>query len=823
MLFNRRNSLCARFVLTIAWMAGLFGVIPVSPVYAAATLIVPDNYPKIQAAINAANPGDTIVVRSGTYSERLTLSKSVILTAASYTSLNPTRNTTIIDGGSSNSVATITIPPGVSPMPTVRGFIIRNGVDNITVASEAIIEYNYFIGSTDQLDFRAGGGGIVRRNVFFDSQDDAIDLDNMNRPLLIEHNRMMYNRDDGIEVRLQDATAPAQPITISILKNEIIGCDEDGIQFIDYGQAVNTNRNYIVTGNLIANCRFAGIGLMGNAISVEDYSGANIIENIRVYNNTIYGNDYGISGGDNLIAINNIIANSTTRGVWRVQGPTGASSAVTYTLFYNNGIDAEQSTLGAGNKFGQNPRFAYPPNAGPDGVWKTVDDDFRGLVLLSGSPAIDAGQDTICPSTDLLGVHRPLGAHCDIGAFEFKHDSTSANVQVLVAGASQGTYSIAPHYSIKSSYAGINNGPVRVVSTNGIPIVASERVAYSPNGGTTWTSYSELMGLPYNQLTTSYTFPWYNNVDLNSQLRFGNVGTANTTVTVTIGGIVRGNYPLAPNQSTRISYPGLDGGPVKVTSSGNVPIIASMRVAYFNGSKWTSFSELMGLPSNKLTNSYIFPWYNNLDLNSQLRFGNVGTSPTTVTVTIGGVFQGNYNLIPNESKRVSYTGLDGGPVKVTSSGNVPIIASMRVAYFNGSAWTDFSELMGLPISSLSTRYSFPIYNNVNLNSQLRFGNVGNITTTVRVTINGILKGTYNLAPNASQRVSYAGLDSGPVVIQSSGNVPIIASERVAYFNGSVWTSFAEMMGLPQSQWTTIYLFPWYNNVDINSQLRFGVP
>jgi len=160
---------------------------------------------------------------------------------------------------------------------------------------------------------------------------------------------------------------------------------------------------------------------------------------------------------------------------------------------------------------------------------------------------------------------------------------------------------------------------------------------------------------------------------------------------------------------------------------------------------------------------------------------------------------------------------------VTSSGNVPIIASMRVAYFNGSTWTDFSELMGLPINSLSTRYSFPIYNNVNLNSQLRFGNVGNITTTVRVTINGILKGTYNLAPNASQRVSYAGLDSGPVVIQSSGNVPIIASERVAYFNGSVWTSFAEMMGLPQSQWTTIYLFPWYNNVDINSQLRFGVP
>jgi len=46
---------------------------------------------------------------------------------------------------------------------------------------------------------------------------------------------------------------------------------------------------------------------------------------------------------------------------------------------------------------------------------------------------------------------------------------------------------------------------------------------------------------------------------------------------------------------------------------------------------------------------------------------------------------------------------------------------------------------------------------------------------------------------------------------------------VAYFNGTAWTSFAEMMGLPQAQLTTTYVFPWYNNVDLNTQLRFGVP
>jgi hypothetical protein len=363
-----------------------------------------------------------------------------------------------------------------------------------------------------------------------------------------------------------------------------------------------------------------------------------------------------------------------------------------------------------------------------------------------------------------------------------------------------------------------------VVSNNGTKIVTSERVAYSPDGGTTWTSHAELMGLPINQLHTSYTFPFYNNVDLNSQLRFGNVGTATTTVTVLIGGQPKGSYTLLPNASQRVSYNALNAGPVVVRSNGQ-PIIASLRVAYNDGTAWTSFSEMMGLPSNKLTSSYVFPWYNNLTLDSQVRFGNVGTFPTDVTVTIAGVAHGPYHLAPSASLRVSYPGLDSGPVKVTSSGNVPIIASMRVAYNDGTAWTDFSEMMGLPTNALSTQYSFPVYDNVHYNSQLRFGNVGTSLTNVTVIINGVSYGPYGVSPNQSRRISFPGLDSGPVVIQSSGGVPIIASLRVAYTPdaGATWTSFAEMLGLPQSQLSTSYLFPWYNNFDLDTELRVGIP
>ena len=397
----------------------------------------------------------------------------------------------------------------------------------------------------------------------------------------------------------------------------------------------------------------------------------------------------------------------------------------------------------------------------------------------------------------------------------------SAHAEVYVGGVFQNAYDVSPQSSVRPSYVGLNNGPVRVRSTNGVAIVASERFAY--NDGSTWTSYSEIMGMPHDEVTTSYSFPWYDNVDFDSQLRFANVGNASTTVTVTVGGIMKGSYVLAPNQGQHVSYPGLDNGPVKLQSSGGVPIVASLRIGHFNGSAWTSHSEIMGLPQGQLSTSYVFPWYNNVDLNSQLRFGNVGNTSATVTVTVGGVVRGSYILAPNQSQQVSYAGVDSGPVKVESSDGVPIIASERVAYFNGSAWTSHSELMGLPAALLSTNYSFPVYDNVNHNSQLRFGNVGNTTATLTVTINGIVLGNYLLAPNQSQRVSYAGVNSGPVVIQSSGGVPIIASNRVAYFNGSAWTSFSELIGLPYSQLSTSYFFPWYDNVNIDTQLMVGVP
>ena len=70
------------------------------------------------------------------------------------------------------------------------------------------------------------------------------------------------------------------------------------------------------------------------------------------------------------------------------------------------------------------------------------------------------------------------------------------------------------------SYIDVNNGPVKIINTDHDPIIGAERVIYNVN--VTPTSFSDMMA-PDSQLDKTYWMPWYNNVDLDTQLRFGNV------------------------------------------------------------------------------------------------------------------------------------------------------------------------------------------------------------------------------------------------------------------------------------------------------------
>ena len=90
----------------------------VSAAFGAQVLWVPDNYPAIQAAINAAATDDVIYVRPGTYFENINFSgKSVSVISEQGSAV------TTIDGGQHDSVVTFT----GGEHGTLAGFTIRNG------------------------------------------------------------------------------------------------------------------------------------------------------------------------------------------------------------------------------------------------------------------------------------------------------------------------------------------------------------------------------------------------------------------------------------------------------------------------------------------------------------------------------------------------------------------------------------------------------------------------------------------------------------------------------------------------------------------------
>jgi hypothetical protein len=391
-------------------------------------------------------------------------------------------------------------------------------------------------------------------------------------------------------------------------------------------------------------------------------------------------------------------------------------------------------------------------------------------------------------------------------------------VTVWIGGDQKGNHLVQESHALQTRYTGVNDGPVKMVSSSTNPIIGSEAVTYSSQ------SFSEMMGLPHSQLDRTYWLPWYNNVDLDTQLRFANVSGSGATVRVYVGGQEMQGSPfnLAAGASTRRSFTGVNNGPVKIVSSQN--IVAAERVIYRINGVNTSFSEMMALPNGQLSQTYWLPWYNNVDLDTQLRISNVTGSQASVQVFIGGQqMPGSpIALSAGQSKRISFPGVNNGPVKIVSTQN--IVAAERVIYRVSGVNTSFSETMGLPDQLLDTTYWLPWYNNAGgMDTQLRFANVSGSNATVRVYIGGVeMTGTpFTLAAGASTRKSFPGVNTGPVRIVSTQT--IVAAERVIYKVNNTPTSFSEMMGLPDGLLHTSNWLPWYNNVDLRTELRLAVP
>ena len=373
-----------------------------------ATLNVPGDYPSIQAAHDAASPGDTVLVAPGTYVGSITITKAITLASHFLPTGDPSFiGTTIIDGGGGGF--TIEISAG-TVWPTIQGLTIQNSDDGIRPHSKFNLLNCRVWDTSDGVDYEDGSGGLVQFSTFELNSDDGLDLDN-DVAIVIADNIIRNNNDDGIEIRMQSYTGPTLNITIT--RNEIHGNGEDGIQLIHYD--VLTDRFFEITYNNIYDNTDVGIGMMDGSDTSEDFRAASIPEIIYVFNNTFESNSHGITGGDNTVVLNNIFISHPMIAVKNVD----ANSDLAYNLFFANGTDNSGSNVDTGTSVFDDPLLD------------------ANLELQAGSPAIDAGTAFyIWQGTTVLDLAPGSfsGAAPDIGAFEF--DSGSGPVPdppVLVA------------------------------------------------------------------------------------------------------------------------------------------------------------------------------------------------------------------------------------------------------------------------------------------------------------------------------------------------------------------------------------------------------
>ena len=365
-------------------------------------LNVPADYSTIKDALSHAVDGDTILLAPGTYSENeLDINKNNITISSKYLTTGDESyiDNTIIQGDSHTYF--ITGLEGQSKNLKLVGLTIKEARKAINFNDDngEVDHCKIYNDASDSISFeKYAGGGSVTYCLLDNSKDDGIDIDAQSHggEFLIAYNRITDSHDDGMEIRLFPSDNQKY---YDIHDNLWSGSGEDGIQLIDYADNTASNRIFDIYRNIFENNSDAGLGTTENANSIENFNGASIKERITLYNNYFYANGYHVTGGDNMIIVNNIFEEALTKAVYRAK----LDSITDYNLFYNNATDTNDTVTGSHNLFAD-------PKRNPD---------YR---LKADSPAIDAGTTSYTHNNEVvlqITDDAYTGSKPDMGRYEY--------------------------------------------------------------------------------------------------------------------------------------------------------------------------------------------------------------------------------------------------------------------------------------------------------------------------------------------------------------------------------------------------------------------
>ncbi len=250
-------------VMIIMLLTGGLTILNGSILVSAGSITVPDDYPTIQQAVNAASEGDEIFVRAGSYPENVVVDKAVTLLGENReTIISPTQDAQGVTILSSNA--------------QISGFMIRNcprtGI--VIKSNSCLISDNSIIGTGSFggifLDGRSTTveGNIIFNNSIIGNNDDGINFMGANRNYVIA-NKINGNQFVGIYLFTSSFNV--------VYGNEISDNWDTGI-VLD----TNSNSNEIINNNASKN------GKLSNPYTIM--WGAGIRMALTCYSNTIAGN-----------------------------------------------------------------------------------------------------------------------------------------------------------------------------------------------------------------------------------------------------------------------------------------------------------------------------------------------------------------------------------------------------------------------------------------------------------------------------------------------------------------------------------------------------
>jgi Right handed beta helix region len=363
-------------------------------------LKVPSEFSTIELAVKNSVDGDWIILAPGRYMEmKIDLDKSVTISSEwkitgdklkiEETEINP--QDSILFNIRADSVE-------------ISGLKIINGDHPLNIMARVIIKNNHFVNNLDAISCEGSGGGYVGYNTIENDRDDGIDLDirygeeNRGSDILVENNTIVNSHDDGMEIRLYDY--PDQNINYEIRNNKISGSNNAGIQIISYD--IFTGKKFKIHHNIISGCK-TGLGCMEGANTREDMTGASKMDELVIFfNNNLINNQTGATGGNNIIAINNLLHGNTAGGFKRF----GPGSAIINNLFFLNGdddlLEINKAAVRSGNIFATDPLIdlaTFEPSANSPCI-----DAGLGKYELNGTVTLEVPEDYISGSSPDIGA-----------------------------------------------------------------------------------------------------------------------------------------------------------------------------------------------------------------------------------------------------------------------------------------------------------------------------------------------------------------------------------------------------------------------------------